>query len=279
MPVNPNSATPTPFTARQLARQLHALGDETAPEGLLPAVLQRVGLTDAYITIETALGTVYIAYNPRGLSLVTRANSDDDFEAAFATLIGRAVAPASAPPTRLLAAIDAWLRGEQSAAETTLRFDLRGLTDFEQAVLRKTHEIPHGELRPYAWVAREIGSPRAVRAVGTALAHNPIPLFIPCHRVVRSDGQVGAYSMGGPEAKRALLAAEGAPLAEIAMLAATGLRYYGSDTTHIYCFPSCRDARRVTPAHLQRFANIAEARAAGYRPCKHCRPPEAALGA
>ncbi len=264
---------------RRLTRRLHTLGEVVAPERLLPTVLQRVGLTDAYITLETPLGPLYIAYNPNGLSRVTRAETDADFEEAFAETFGRAVAPASETPTRLIAALEAWLRGDQSAADSTLQFDLRGLTDFEQAVLRKAREIPHGEMRPYAWVAREIGSPRAVRAVGTALAHNPIPLFIPCHRVVRSDGRLGAYSLGGPEAKRAMLEAEGVPLAESEALAEAGVRYYGNETTRVYCFPCCHDARRINPAHLRRFTSAEEARAAGYRPCKDCRPPEAALGA
>lgn len=268
-----------PGDARLLTRSLRALGDEATPQRLLPTVMQRIGLMDAYITLETPLGPVYIAYNPNGLSTVMRAGDDADFMEMFAATFGRTVAPATQTPTQLIAGLEAWLRGDRNAADAALRFDLRGLTDFEQAVLRKAREIPHGEMRPYAWVAREIGSPRAVRAVGTALAHNPIPLFIPCHRVVRSDGRLGAYSLGGPEAKRAMLAAEGAPLAESETLAEAGVRYYGDETTRVYCFPCCHDARHINPAHLARFASAEQARAAGYRPCRDCRPPEAALGA
>jgi O-6-methylguanine DNA methyltransferase len=74
--------------------------------------------------------------------------------------------------------------------------------------LIKAREIPAGQVRPYGWIASEIGRPKAVRAVGTALGRNPVPLLIPCHRVVRTDGRVGDYAFG-PPAKRALLAAEG----------------------------------------------------------------------
>ena len=70
-------------------------------------------------------------------------------------------------------------------------------------------EIPWGEVRPYSWVAREIGRPRAVRAVGSSLGHNPLPFVVPCHRVVRADGHIGEYGAGGPAAKRAMLATEG----------------------------------------------------------------------
>ena len=87
--------------------------------------------------------------------------------------------------------------------------DLRGHTDFERDVWQKALEIPRGEVRPYGWIAAEIGRPKAVRAVGTALGHNPVPLIVPCHRVVRTDGSIGQYSLGGPANKRTILAAEG----------------------------------------------------------------------
>jgi O-6-methylguanine DNA methyltransferase len=77
------------------------------------------------------------------------------------------------------------------------------LTDFEWQVLRATLTIPLGETRSYKWVARKIGRPRAVRAVGQALRKNPYPLLIPCHRVVRSDGTAGGYAgkMDGKKGK------------------------------------------------------------------------------
>ena len=107
-------------------------------------------------------------------------------------------------------------------------------------------EIPRGEVRPYAWVAAELGRPLAVRAVGNAVARNPIPFVIPCHRVVRSDGRIGNYGAGGPMAKRAVLESEGMDTDEMERLPAKGVRFIGSDTTHIYCYPSCRNARRIT---------------------------------
>ena len=114
----------------------------------------------------------------------------------------------------------------------------------------KALEIPRGEVRPYGWIAAEIGRPKAVRAVGTALGHNPVPLIVPCHRVVRSDGYIGQYSLGGPANKRAILAAEGADPDGLEGLARAGIRYFGSDTTRIFCLPTCHDARRVTDRHL-----------------------------
>jgi O-6-methylguanine DNA methyltransferase len=91
------------------------------------------------------------------------------------------------------------------------RFDLRSVTEFERAVLLKAREIPRGQVRTYRWIAAQIGHPAAVRAVGSALRKNPVPVLIPCHRVVRSDGRIGNYGLGGSANKRAILAAEGVP--------------------------------------------------------------------
>src|SRR5438270_63301 len=99
------------------------------------------------------------------------------------------------------------------------RFDLRSVTEFERAVLLKAREIPRGEVRTYAWIAAQIGHPSAVRAVGSALRKNPVPVLIPCHRVVRSDGHIGGYALGGNAAKVRILAAEGLQQEEIQRLA------------------------------------------------------------
>jgi methylated-DNA-[protein]-cysteine S-methyltransferase len=90
--------------------------------------------------------------------------------------------------------------------------DLSGVGSFQRRVLEACATIPVGQVRPYGWIATEIDNPGAVRAVGTALGRNPIPLVIPCHRVVRSDGAVGNYAFGA-DIKHDLLVREGALLA------------------------------------------------------------------
>ncbi|MDQ2742210.1 MAG: methylated-DNA--[protein]-cysteine S-methyltransferase [Chloroflexota bacterium] len=260
----------------ELGMELPALRGVRAPAGLLPAVMTRVGLADRYFPIETPIGEVFVAYNERGVSAVVPADDTAEFEQAFQASCGRAAYLATEPPASLRRAV---VEGLQGRSGHVLRFDLRERSEFERAVLHKALEIPRGEVRPYAWVAREIGRPKAVRAVGSALAHNPIPLLIPCHRVVRSDGVIGQYGLGGPANKRAILEAEGANLTEIEQRARQGVRYIGSETTKIYCFPSCRNARRITPRHEHAFRSETEAAAAGFRPCKVCRPAAIAMGA
>jgi methylphosphotriester-DNA--protein-cysteine methyltransferase len=88
---------------------------------------------------------------------------------------------------------------------------------------------------------------------------------------VRSDGRINDYIFGG-EAKRTRLAHEGANPADLERLAREGVRYVGSDTTHIYCFPTCRAARRITERHRVPFHSERQAAGAGYRPCHLCRP-------
>jgi O-6-methylguanine DNA methyltransferase len=257
-----------PLTESLIERELGALR-VAAPQSLGFGALVAAGIADRYAAIETALGRAFVAWNGRGISWVGQADDEADFESRFRAEVGRPIQHAVALPDRLARAVARRLAGDR---RVRLPLDLRGRTPFEVAVLMKALEIPRGEVRPYGWVAAEIGRPRAVRAVGSALAHNPVPLVVPCHRVVRSDGMIGQYSMGGPQAKRRVLGSEGLDAGWLEAEAAAGHRYTGSDTTHIVCHPTCRDARRVTDRHRVTFASLAAARTAGYRPCKHCRP-------
>ena len=247
---------------------------DPAPAHLADDVLVEVGLMDRMAPFASPLGTLWIAWNGRGVSEVEQATDGVEAAARHEARSGRRTVLADRLPDRLADAVARRLAGER---RVRIPLDLRGRTAFEVAVWTKALEIPAGEVRPYGWIAAEIGRPKAVRAVGTALGHNPVPLIVPCHRVVRSDGMIGQYSLGGPQNKRTILAEEGADPDELESLARAGVRYFGSDTTRIFCLPTCRDARRVTERHLQHFPSARAAEAAGYRACKHCRPLGAAV--
>ncbi len=259
-------------TELELDSALRSLRAE-APGTLAPAVLAEVGLLDRYARFDSPIGPLVVAWNGLGVSAVEAAADDAAFEAAHLARTGRRAVDAAALPERLGSAIARRLDGDR---RVRIQLDLRGHTDFERDVWLKALEIPRGEVRPYGWVAGEIGRPKAVRAVGTALGHNPVPLIVPCHRVVRSDGSIGQYSLGGPENKRTILAAEGLDLPWLEELASSGIRYVGSDTTKIFCLPTCRHARRVTDRHRLEFHSMAEGKARGYRACLVCRPASAA---
>jgi O-6-methylguanine DNA methyltransferase len=239
------------------------------PAGLLDRVVAR------WVRVPGPVGPLYVASTEAGIAYVRTGDAVGDSDAEFATgfrdRFARPLQPATRPPAGLLPAL-------RTGRVTTLRFDLRGLGAFDQAVLHAAATIPHGQVRPYRWIAEQVGSPGAVRAVGSALGRNPVPVLIGCHRVIRSDGAVGDYVFGA-ETKSQLLTVEGANLAEVRELARRGVRYLASDTTGVVCFPSCSHARRITPAHRQGFASVAAAQLAGYRPCQHCQPTTVVLGA
>ena len=172
--------------ALQAVRALRRLLRVGAPPTLLPAVMRRVGLAESYWRIESPLGALFVAAGPSGVSFVRKTDSAARFEREFRRRHGRSIQPGQGRAPRDLERAIARLDSRAGAAGR-IRFDLRGLTAFEQVVLRKALEIPPGEVRPYGWVAREIGCPEAVRAAGSALAKNPVPILIPCHRVVRSE--------------------------------------------------------------------------------------------
>ncbi len=258
--------------ALTVARALRGIVTEKAPESLLPAVLRRVGLADTYWQLASPVGPVFIAHSKAGISMVTRAKSAADFEREFRRRFGRDVRAEKAVAPAKVRALVRNLRGE---GRRELRFDLRGLSEFERAVLMKALEIPSGEVRPYSWIAREIGRPGAVRATGSALAKNPVPLLIPCHRVVRSDGHIGNYSLGGPRNKRALLEIEGAQPDTLERLAASGVRYLGNEKARHFCYPTCGGIETLVLSNKVPFHTEREAIAAGYHPCGDCRPPVA----
>jgi len=251
-----------------LLRDLRDLGAVRAPATLAPTVLTRLGLVEACAAVETTIGRLWVAFRGNSVIALRKAASARAVEAEFRRALGRSVPVVPELPARLAASLQAALGGGGTSG---VRFDLGGLSEFERAVLKKALEVPAGQVRSYAWVAREIGRPAAVRAVGSALGRNPVPLLIPCHRIVRSDGRISDYIFGNAT-KRALLAAEGVDADALERSARDGVRYIGSDTTHIYCFPTCRAARRITDRHRVPFRSERQAAGAGYRPCRICRP-------
>lgn len=239
----------------------------SAPEGILDIVLQHVNLVDEYTIVEGPTGPAYVAWNGRGITAfvpIEAVGSHDDFESRHP----RQTSFVDAPPDHLAEHLN---RTIETGRLGRLPVDLSSIGEFQRKVLEKCSEIPPGEIRPYGWIAREIGNPGAVRAVGTALGRNPVPVLIPCHRVVRTDGHIGNYAYGTPM-KRSLLEHEGLDPEAIETQSRSGIRLVGSDTTRIYCYPTCRHAKRITDAHRIEFRSETAAMEEGYRACKICRP-------
>lgn len=186
--------------------------DEDATRRLrerLAVAAARDGLLDvAYRTIDTPVGTLLLAATEQGLVRV--AYDQEGHEAVLAKLAEAVSSRILLAPARLDPAarqLDEYFT--RTRQEFDLPLDFRLSTGFRRAVLAHLPEIGYGRTESYAQVAAAAGSPKAVRAVGTACATNPLPVVVPCHRVVRSDGSSGGY-VGGEDAKRTLLSLEAA---------------------------------------------------------------------
>jgi methylated-DNA-[protein]-cysteine S-methyltransferase len=183
--------------------QLQALRDRLA------RAAQDAGVLDvAYRTVDSPLGPLLVAATERGVVRVAFAGEDHD--AVLQTLADRISPRVLRAPARLdgvVRELDEYFAGRRQAFDVAL--DWRLSAGFRGAVLHHLVEIGYGRTATYAAVAQLAGNPNAVRAVGSACATNPLPVLVPCHRVVRTDGGMGGY-LGGVAAKRTLLNLEAA---------------------------------------------------------------------
>jgi methylated-DNA-[protein]-cysteine S-methyltransferase len=177
--------------------------------GRLEAAAEAEGLADvAYTTVDSPVGALLLAATPKGLVRVAFANEDHDrvLESLAARLSPRVLRA----PKRLDAAareLDEYFARRRQQFDLDL--DLSLSRGFRQIVQQHLPEIGYGQTRSYKEMAEMVGNPKAVRAVGTACATNPLPVVVPCHRVLRADGSLGGY-IGGLEAKSTLLELESA---------------------------------------------------------------------
>ena len=174
----------------------------------LPAAAAAAGMLDvAYATTDSPLGPLLLASTDQGLVRVAYLDSADRDEV-LQSLADRVSPRMLEAPGRLdepRRELDDYFDGRRQ--EFDLPLDRRLMSDFTQRVLSATATIPYGSVSTYGAVAREAGSPRGSRAAGNALGSNPMPIVIPCHRVLHADGGIGGYT-GGLERKRTLLELE-----------------------------------------------------------------------
>jgi methylated-DNA-[protein]-cysteine S-methyltransferase len=187
----------SPADPGTLAELKHRLGLAAEAEGLLDV---------AYTTVDSPVGPLLLAATANGLVRV--AYDIEDHDRVLDTLARRLSPRVLRAPRRLDAAareLDEYFSGRRRVFDLPLDRSLS--TGFRQLVQRHLPEIGYGQTRTYGQVAELVGNPRAVRAVGTACATNPLPLVVPCHRVLKADGTPGGY-VGGPAAKVTLLSLE-----------------------------------------------------------------------
>ena len=196
-----------------MLRAGHGEGVEADSERLARELAERVAASGdaevAYATVETPVGRAGVAATARGLVGVSLPNrSLDDFVTELASGISPRVVEAPAALDEVRRQLDEYFEGERKSFDLALDWQLVP-GGFYRKVLRATAALPFGVTATYGEIAGAAGNPRAHRAAGTALGSNPIPIVVPCHRIVRSGGDPGNYG-GGPEMKRWLLRLEGA---------------------------------------------------------------------
>ena len=178
----------------------HRFRDQAAAEGLLDV---------AYDLTDSPVGTLLVAATEAGLCRIDFDPEPERAVEALAREFGVRVLRASRPLDEARRELDEYFTGHRHAFR--LDVDLRPLPAFQRLVLTELARVPYGRTDTYGGLAARVGKPRAARAVGGALNKNPVPIILPCHRVVGADGRLVGYA-GGLERKRALLALEGVTL-------------------------------------------------------------------
>jgi O-6-methylguanine DNA methyltransferase len=182
------------------------------PQRLVPKILEHIKLTvkivapDSITTVESPIGRLYVAFRHSGITAVALDRGEGE-EAVYAKLqrrLGRGLIP-SQTPEWVSNTVTSFFRTHQPDLE---KVDISDLSPFDQSALRAAATIPPGEVRSYSWIAESIGQPSAARAVGRAMARNPVLLLYPCHRVVDANGALHQYAYG-VELKARLLELEG----------------------------------------------------------------------
>ncbi|MCS0638646.1 MGMT family protein [Streptomyces sp. LP05-1] len=248
------------------------LGTPPPPEDFALRVLRRVGVPpdrfDTYVRLDSPAGDLFVAFSPEyvtGAAPASAGLTAERFEELHRARTGRSAIRGRRPFPGLLTAV-------RTGRARGLPLDYGPVDDVESRVLQAVRSIPPGQLRPLSWVSREATLEELPSgALVGALARNPLVVLVPCHRVTYEDGAPcdAAYL---PETGDRLRAAEGVDMDEVRRWSRSGAVFLGSDTTRIYCHPTCAHARRITPPHRVPFGTAREARQAGYRACKSCRP-------
>lgn len=220
--------------------------------------------------VESSVGRLLVGVSERGIAMIHYLREKEDLAAALARLRPsfdpvpdkNSVAPVADELRR-------YLDGDTDALRS--RVDLRVVTSpFQEAVLKRLCETGPGVILTYSSLGALAGAPQAQRAVGGAMHDNPIPIYVPCHRVIRSDGSIGGYG-GGLAVKRKLLRVEGFSVTAAGMVVSEGA-VWGNLSTRIYCRPGCDALARAKRTQTILYRDAEHAKAVRMRPCRVCNP-------
>jgi methylated-DNA-[protein]-cysteine S-methyltransferase len=228
----------------------------------------------AYRVFDSPLGPVLLAHSEQGVVLLEYLHGRrDPGTARLRRLHGIETVPDGGESEILYRDLRAYLDGRTQELHWPL--DLRLIkSPFQRKVLEHTANIPYGAVISYKRLASDLGQPRAVRAVAQALRWNPVPVAIPCHRVIGASGLLTGYAGGETTRKRQLLATEGVPMipAHHDFAIARSAMYLLAPGDTEYCIPSCPSPETLRAGMFTYFGSRKRAEAVGLRPCSGCRP-------
>src|SRR6516225_863698 len=219
--------------------------------------------------IDSSIGRLLAAQSTRGLVALRFMDSEDTTDVLNAVRQRFDVFEDDAVAAEIGSEIERLMRGDTGAISARA-VDLSLVeSDFQRRALTRLRRVPAGSVISYQGLAAAIGLPSGQRAIGNTVASNPVPIYVPCHRVIRSDGSLGNYG-GGPDRKLKLLRAEGFGVDRKQRVPADAV--YGHWGSRIFCRPTCSAVRRAERRQWLIFADSERARRFGMRACKLCRP-------
>jgi methylated-DNA-[protein]-cysteine S-methyltransferase len=220
--------------------------------------------------VNSPLGDLLVALSGRGILLIHYLGGADDLESTIAKL-RLAVDPMEdlSKVKEVGTEIRRYLAGDADALRRDADLTLAP-SPFQKKILYKLQNVPRGAVVSYQALGAAAGAPKGARAVGNALHNNPVPIYVPCHRVIASGGGLGGYG-GGIARKLTLLRSEGFALGTADEKLPDNV-VWGHKGTKIFCRSTCHTTARVDRTKIVFFADPEEAKQAGLRPCKICRP-------
>jgi methylated-DNA-[protein]-cysteine S-methyltransferase len=250
------------------------ISDEVIEELLLKARSRLAATVDRIrrplarvAVVDSSIGRLLAAQSPRGLVALRFMDSDDTAGILAAVRRRFDVVEDDALAVEIGGEIERLMQGDTDAIGARAIDLILVESDFQRRALARLRRVPAGSVISYQGLAVAIGAPSAQRAIGNTVATNPVPIYVPCHRVIRSDGSLGNYG-GGAERKLKLLRAEGFGVDPQRRVPSNAV--YGHWQSRIFCRPTCSAVRRGERRQWLIFANEERARGFGMRACKLC---------
>ena len=222
---------------------------------------------------DSPIGPIRIGRTDKGVALVEFVSPDDSKETVARFKKNFAVEQSEGNFAALTQKLEAYLNGSRQALDWAID-DALMRSDFQRQVLQAASEVPYGTLTTYLGIAERINQPKAVRAVAQALRYNPVPIQIPCHRIIGSNGNLTGYAGNKVALKRDILAVEGIPTVQSksGFAVARNQLYIGRQQEYVFCRPSCEASKTVRAGDRLLISSRERAEEIGYAACHVCQP-------